>query len=102
MLDQIVSILTPALQATTDTPTPILVDCTLGLGGHSAALLAACPQARLIGLDRDTQAIAVAGERLAGYADRIELVHAVYDELPDVLAERGISAVQAVLLDLGL
>ncbi|SDS10106.1 16S rRNA (cytosine(1402)-N(4))-methyltransferase RsmH [Microlunatus soli] len=102
MLEQIVDLLAPALESSPETEAPILVDCTLGLGGHSAALLAACPQARLIGLDRDTQAIAAAGERLAAYADRIELVHAVYDELPEVLAERGITAVQGVLLDLGL
>jgi 16S rRNA (cytosine1402-N4)-methyltransferase len=111
MLDEIVALLAPALQlseepapeAGADPRTaPILVDCTLGLGGHSAALLQACPDARLIGLDRDTQAIEVARRRLAAYADRVELVHAVYDELPDVLAERGIARIQAVLLDLGL
>lgn len=106
MLDEIVRLLAPALQTPLDGPgsdrRPILVDCTLGLGGHAAALLEACPQARLIGLDRDTDALQVAATRLNRFADRIDLVHAVYDELPAVLADRGIDAVQGVLLDLGL
>ncbi|HEY9293663.1 MAG TPA: 16S rRNA (cytosine(1402)-N(4))-methyltransferase RsmH [Microlunatus sp.] len=111
MLDEIVALLSPALQSlpgseqqvnSEQSARPILVDCTLGLGGHAAALLEACPQARLIGLDRDTDALDTARRRLAPYADRIDLVHAVYDELPDVLAERGITGVQGVLLDLGL
>ncbi len=104
MVERITALLAPALQPSpgTDTAAPVLVDCTLGLGGHAAALLQACPAARLIGLDRDTDALAVASDRLGPHADRIDLVHAVYDELPDVLADRGIAAVQAVLLDLGL
>lgn len=109
MLTEITELLSPALapasgsaSASPDTPAPVLVDCTLGLGGHAAALLAACPQARLIGLDRDTDALTLAEQRLAPYADRIDLVHAVYDQLPDVLAERGVGRVQGILLDLGL
>jgi 16S rRNA (cytosine1402-N4)-methyltransferase len=80
----------------------ILVDCTVGLGGHAEALLKACPQARLIGLDRDPQALAVAADRLAPFADRITLVEAVYDQLPAVLQRLGQPRVQGVLLDLGL
>ena len=102
MLDEIVALLAPALQPSDATRQPVLVDGTLGLGGHAAALLEACPQARLIGLDRDTDALAAATERLSPYADRIELVHAVYDQLPAVLADLGISSVQGILLDLGL
>src|SRR4051794_8130507 len=79
MLTEIVELLAPALPPADSGTTPLLVDCTLGLGGHAAALLEVCPQARLIGLDRDTDALAVAEQRLAPYADRVELVHAVYD-----------------------
>jgi len=102
MLTEITELLSPALTTDDSAASPVLVDCTLGLGGHAAALLEACPQARLIGLDRDTDALAVARQRLAPYADRIDLVHAVYDELPDVLADRGVERVQGILLDLGL
>lgn len=102
MLTEITQLLVPALTPADPAVTPVLVDCTLGLGGHAAALLEACPQARLIGLDRDTDALSVAEQRLAPYADRIDLVHAVYDELPEILAERNIDGVQGILLDLGL
>ncbi|GAA2101018.1 16S rRNA (cytosine(1402)-N(4))-methyltransferase RsmH [Microlunatus panaciterrae] len=107
MLTEIVALLSPALQPAADEPAGsggdhILVDCTLGLGGHAEALLRACPQARLIGLDRDPQALDQARRRLAPFADRTTLVEAVYDELPDVLDELGTPRVQAVLLDLGL
>ncbi|SEQ61213.1 16S rRNA (cytosine(1402)-N(4))-methyltransferase RsmH [Microlunatus flavus] len=102
MLDEVLALLVPALQPTPEHPAPVVVDGTLGLGGHSAALLEACPQARLVGLDRDPQALALAGERLAPYGDRVTLVEAVYDELPEVLERVGHPRVQAVLLDLGL
>jgi 16S rRNA (cytosine1402-N4)-methyltransferase len=101
MLAEVVALLSPALTAAGDQP-PVLVDGTLGLAGHAEALLLACPEARLIGLDRDPQALALAAERLAPYADRTTLVEAVYDELPEVLADLGRPRVQGVLLDLGL
>lgn len=104
MLAEIVALLSPALQAPADDhgPAPVLVDGTLGLAGHASTLLAACPRAHLVGLDRDPQALAQARARLAPFADRVTLVEAVYDELPDVLADLGRPRVQAVLLDLGL
>jgi 16S rRNA (cytosine1402-N4)-methyltransferase len=106
MLDEVVALLAPALAPTPPNPHPVLVDCTLGLAGHASALLEACPEAHLVGLDRDPQALAVAGERLAPYGDRVTLVEAVYDELPDVLADvladGGRPRVQGILLDLGL
>jgi len=101
MLDEVLALLAPALTGTPDTPA-ILVDCTLGLAGHAEALLTACPQAHLIGLDRDPQALALAAERLAPFAGRTTLVEAVYDELPEVLDDLGRPEVQGVLLDLGL
>jgi 16S rRNA (cytosine1402-N4)-methyltransferase len=81
---------------------PYLVDCTLGLGGHAGALLTACPEAQLIGLDRDPQALALAREQLAEFADRVTFVEATYDELPAVLASLGLPKVQGILLDLGI
>ena len=68
MLTEIVAVLAPALQPAAGADAPVLVDCTLGLGGHAEALLTACPQARLIGLDRDPAALRLAGERLAPFA----------------------------------
>jgi 16S rRNA (cytosine1402-N4)-methyltransferase len=102
MLSEVVTLLSPALQAPEAGGQCVLVDCTLGLGGHAEALLRACPQASLIGLDRDPQALEVARRRLAPFAERITLIEAVYDQLPDVLDELGLPAVQGVLLDLGL
>jgi 16S rRNA (cytosine1402-N4)-methyltransferase len=101
MLSEIVALLAPAL-APDDGAEATLVDCTLGLGGHAEALLRACPTAHLVGLDRDPQALALAGQRLAPFADRVTLVEAVYDELPEVLARLGRPRVQGVLLDLGV
>jgi 16S rRNA (cytosine1402-N4)-methyltransferase len=77
------------------------VDCTVGLGGHAAALLGA-GASRLIGIDRDEAALAVAGATLAPWVDRVELVHADYRELPGVLDARQIATVAAVVVDLGL
>ncbi|HEY5981634.1 MAG TPA: 16S rRNA (cytosine(1402)-N(4))-methyltransferase RsmH [Microlunatus sp.] len=102
MLDEIVALLAPVLVEREPAAPPILVDCTLGLGGHAEALLRACPDAHLIGLDRDPAALALAAERLAPYADRTTFVEAVYDELTEVLARLGHPRVQGVLLDLGL
>ena len=98
MLERCVELLSPALAE----PGAVVVDATVGLGGHSAALLARCPNARLVGIDRDPQALDVAGRRLAGFGERVRLVHAVYDQLPAVLLDLGIPAVRAVLLDLGV
>jgi 16S rRNA (cytosine1402-N4)-methyltransferase len=96
--DRCVALLAPALAE----PGSVVVDATLGMGGHSEALLAACPQAVLVGIDRDPQALDLAGRRLAPFGARVHLVHAVYDELPEVLERLGLPAVHGVLLDLGV
>jgi 16S rRNA (cytosine1402-N4)-methyltransferase len=96
--DRILELLSPALQE----PGSVFLDGTLGMGGHAEAVLAACPAARAVGIDRDTQALELAGERLAAYGDRFTGVHAVYDELPRVLADLGLGALDAVLFDLGV
>ena len=98
MRDRIVALLAPALAR----PGAVYVDCTLGLGGHAHALLEAAPDARLVGIDRDADALDVARERLAAFGDRVSLFQAVYDELPQVLEEAGAPHVQAILADLGL
>ena len=95
---RITELLAPAL----DKPGATFLDGTLGMGGHSAAILAACPQVTVYGVDRDTQALALAGERLAPYGDRFRPVHAVYDEAIAALAERGVTAIDGALFDLGV
>ena len=97
MLARIVELLEPALaQGGT------YVDCTLGLGGHARAVLEAYPDATLVGIDRDPDALAAAGERLAPFGDRVHLVRAVYDEVADVVRGLGLRRVAAILADLGL
>lgn len=95
---RIVELLAPALMR----PGAVYVDGTLGLAGHAGAILRHCPNARLIGIDRDAAALDLAAERLAGFGDRVRLYHAAYHELPQVLDEDRTSAVDAVCLDLGL
>ncbi len=98
LLDRVIGLLAPALLA----PGAVVVDCTIGLGGHAEALLRAAPGARLVGLDRDPEALARSTRRLASFHGRVDLVHAVYDELPAVLERLGIPDVRGVLFDLGV
>jgi 16S rRNA (cytosine1402-N4)-methyltransferase len=100
LLERVTELLAPACSA----DGAVLVDATLGLAGHSLAMLEAHPGLRLIGLDRDPDARAEAARRIeaAGHTDRVTLVPAVFDELPDVLARLGIAEVQGVLFDLGV
>lgn len=98
LLDRVVALLAPALVE----PGSVLVDATLGLGGHAEAVLAKCPTAHVVGLDRDTEALRSAGLRLTAMAERTTLVHAVYDEIPRVLDELGLASVSGVLFDLGV
>lgn len=98
LLERCVALLAPALEQ----PGSVLLDATLGMGGHTEAVLAACPQAHVVGLDRDPHAIALATERLRPFAARFRAVHAVYDEIPAVLAAAGVSQVRGVLMDLGV
>jgi 16S rRNA (cytosine1402-N4)-methyltransferase len=79
----------------------VFVDCTLGLGGHTQALLES-GASRVIAIDRDTEAIAMARERLDAYGDRVDIAHANYRDLGAVLDARGLSAVDGVLADLGV
>lgn len=103
LLERCVGLLAPSIQAGIDQrERAVVVDCTLGMGGHSEALLNRFDGLHLIGLDRDEQALALAGERLASFSDRTDLVHAVYDEIGDVVADLGFDGVDGVLFDLGV
>src|SRR5215210_8932404 len=79
----------------------LFVDCTVGLGGHARAVLEA-GAARVIGLDRDTAALALAAASLSEFRDRVELVHADYRDLTSVLQARGIQGIEGALADLGV
>jgi 16S rRNA (cytosine1402-N4)-methyltransferase len=79
----------------------VFVDCTVGLGGHTSLLLAA-GATRVIGFDRDAQALAIARERLASWGDRVELVHGDYRDFSDALDSRGIERIDGALADLGV
>lgn len=83
-------------------PGAIHLDATLGLGGHAEAVLSAHPTVTLIGIDRDRQALDLAGRRLDRFADRIHLVHAVFDEIPEVLERCGVVGLDSALFDLGV
>ena len=98
LLDRVVALVAPTLEH----PDSVLVDATLGLGGHTEAVLERCPSARVIGVDRDPHALELAGARLAAYRERITLVHAVYDEIPELLADLRLESVDGVLFDLGV
>ncbi len=106
LLDRCVELLTPALtRHRPDGSGAVLVDATLGAGGHSERLLTELPGLRLIGLDRDPDALDIARARLAPFADRITLVHTRYDGIPAALAESGYAAADSVdgaLFDLGV
>jgi 16S rRNA (cytosine1402-N4)-methyltransferase len=79
----------------------LFVDCTVGLGGHARAMLEA-GATRVIGLDRDPAALAIAAQTLAGFEDRVELVHSDYRAIDSVLEARGIRTIDGALADLGM
>jgi 16S rRNA (cytosine1402-N4)-methyltransferase len=97
-LERTIELLTPALEV----DGAVFVDGTLGLGGHSEAFLERFPNLTLVGIDRDTNALALAGERLARFSNRTHFVHAVYEEIEEVLDELDIDEVHGILLDLGV
>jgi 16S rRNA (cytosine1402-N4)-methyltransferase len=98
LLDRVVALVAPALEH----PGAVLVDATLGLGGHAEAVLNRCPQAQVVGIDRDVHALDHSRERLAPFGERVRFVHAVYDEIPQVLTDLGLPHVDGVLFDLGV
>lgn len=78
------------------------VDCTVGLGGHAQAILAASRDTRVIGIDRDLEALALARERLSIFEGRVQLVHSNFESIASVLAREGITEARGILADLGV
>jgi 16S rRNA (cytosine1402-N4)-methyltransferase len=95
MVDEVVDLLGPV-------PAGSVVDATVGGGGHARAILRAHPHLRVVGLDRDVDALAAAASALAEFGDRAELHHARFDALAAVLADAGIDAITGALFDLGV
>jgi 16S rRNA (cytosine1402-N4)-methyltransferase len=103
MLERCVELLAPALDRPRDDGSPaVMVDGTLGMGGHAEAFLERFPAIRYIGLDRDQDALRIAGERLARFGDRFIPVHTVYDGIAEAVRGAGFPAVDAILFDLGV
>lgn len=98
LLDRCLELLAPVLSP----PRAVVVDGTLGLGGHTAAILAVHPDATVIGIDRDPDALRRAAERLGPDARRVHFVHAVFDQIDDALERAGVRSVDGFLFDLGV
>ena len=98
LLDRCIELLAPAITA----PGAVVVDATLGLGGHSEALLERFDNIQLVGLDRDRHALSLASERLARFGNRFHPVHTVYDALPEALESEGFTHAAGILFDLGV
>jgi 16S rRNA (cytosine1402-N4)-methyltransferase len=98
LLDRVLDLLEPVAGGAG----AVVVDATLGLGGHTEALLERHPELRMIGIDRDPSALARSEQRLAAHRDRVRLVHGVYDTLPQILEAAGVGHVDGVLFDLGV
>ena len=99
MLDRCIELLSPTVLLNEK---PVIVDCTLGLGGHTEALLEKFPTLTVIGIDRDQIALERAGARLARFGDRFKSAHAVFDEIGKVVSSLGLKEVNGVLFDLGV
>ena len=98
MLERTLELLAPALAS----EKAVLVDCTLGLGGHSEAFLKAFENLTVIGIDRDLVALDLAAKRLEGFGSRVNYFHGTYEQIPEALAEFGFSEASAILMDLGV
>ncbi len=84
-------------------PNAVYLDCTVGMGGHSEAILkATIPNGKVIGIDRDEQALAIAKERLAPFSDRVTLCRGSFKELSQIVTKLGVSSVSGIIFDLGV
>ena len=102
-LERCIELLTPAIEfSLRHHPKTYLIDATLGLGGHTRALLVKFPSLIVIGIDRDQSAIAIARESLAPFGDRLIIAHTTFDQIESILQEHGIEKVAGILFDLGV
>ena len=98
-LDRCIELLTPAINKSTS---PVFVDATLGLGGHSFEMLKMFPNLTLVGIDRDTSAIEKASARLSEFGNRVHIAHSVFDHFNEVVKSFGFEKIDAALFDLGV
>ena len=98
-LDRCIELLTPAIN---NSSSPVFVDATLGLGGHSFEMLNSFPNLTLIGIDRDTSAISKASERISQFGNRVHIAHSVFDQFESVVKSFGFEKIDAALFDLGV
>ncbi|MGI9226300.1 MAG: 16S rRNA (cytosine(1402)-N(4))-methyltransferase RsmH [Candidatus Nanopelagicaceae bacterium] len=98
-LDRCIELLTPAIEKSSS---PVFVDATLGLGGHSFEMLNRFPNLTLIGIDRDTSAIEKASARLSEFGSRVHIAHSVFDHFSEVVKSFGFEKIDAALFDLGV
>jgi 16S rRNA (cytosine1402-N4)-methyltransferase len=97
LADRVAALLTPALSEG-----GVFVDATLGRGGHAARILEAAPRARLVGIDKDGDALEASGTNLAAFEERIDLVRDDFKNVATVLERLGLASIAAFLLDLGV
>jgi 16S rRNA (cytosine1402-N4)-methyltransferase len=99
MRDRCVDLLAPAIEKSEN---PVVIDGTLGLGGHTEALLQRFENLTVIGIDRDEIALGRATERLAPYAGRVKTAHCVFDQISSVAESFGFNHINGALFDLGV
>ena len=99
MRDRCIDLLTPGIEKSEN---PVVVDATLGFGGHTEAILSKFPQVKVIAIDRDTDAITAATKRLAEFGKRLQTSHATFDQIADVVASHSYTKIDGAIFDLGV
>lgn len=103
MLDRVIDLMTPGIERGISTKGhSVVIDATLGMGGHSQAILERFPKATLIGIDRDPEALDIASNRLQQFGERFLTWHGTYDQVPEALQSHGLESMDAALFDLGV
>ena len=99
MRDRCIDLLTPGIEKSEN---PVVVDATLGFGGHTEAILSKFPQVKVIAIDRDTDAITAATKRLAEFGNRLQTSHATFDQIAEVVTSHGYTKIDGAIFDLGV